>query len=68
MTNKTKKALKLLGDCRLAREQMINGIITIDQAKVICQIYVDFFNKESIKIAKQFNKKPYKINTTGFLR
>ena len=59
---------QLLYEATIAKRRLMHKDITYDQAKVIIGRYIDYFNKVSIQKAKLFNRTPYKISISGFLR
>ena len=63
-----KTAYKLLYEAKVARLDMLRGVISIDEARVIVKRYVDYFNKYSKKAAKKYNKSPQRITVAGLLR
>ena len=59
---------QLLYEATLAKRRLVHGDINYDEAVVIINRYVDYFNKVSTEKAKQFKRKPYTITAQGFLR
>lgn len=62
------KAVELLYQAEVAKHRLLRNEIDYDQAKEIVSKYVDYFNEVSVEKAKQFNRKPYTISVSGFMR
>lgn len=58
----------LLIEAKEARANLIHGIITYHQAKLIVESFVDAYNEKSKEVAKKYNLKPKLINSSSFLR
>ena len=62
------RAIELLTKAKTARLMLINGEITYHQARLIVDEYIDYYNEQSVIVAKKYNQSPRLINASSFLR